>query len=293
MPRITVAVIVSVLAGLAIGAWLGGGDEGASQVAGPPTSALPGSDASLEERIAYLEQVILQEREARIALEDTLAALFEDLERLEIANQGADRRAAAARDEAERQREERRTSEARRGGRNDADWLVRYRERRVDHLVEGGFTEDEARRVLQVESEAAFAALQSSWEAQRRGEQIDPFAAESDPQALIRGELGDAAFERYLEAQGQPTAIGISQVYSGSPGSEAGLQPGDRLVSYDGERVYSISDLRRQTMQGAPGDNVVIEVERDGMRIQLSVPRGPIGITGNGARVRGLNWWGG
>ncbi len=293
MPRIVVAVIVSLLAGLAIGAWLGNDDEGASQVAEPSTSAMPGSDASVEERIAYLEQIVVQEREARIALEDTLAALFEDLERIETTDQGADRRATAARDEAERLREERRTSEARRGGRSDADWLARYQERRVDRLIEGGFTEDEARRALELESRAALSALQSSWEAQRSGEQFDPFSSGSDPQALMRQELGDAAFERYLEAQGQPTAIGISQVYSGSPGSEAGLQPGDRLVSYDGERVYSMTDLRRQTMQGAPGERVVIEVERDGVQIQLSIPRGPIGVTGNGARVRGLNWWGG
>ena len=291
MPRIIAAVIISLLSGLAIGAWLGSGGD--TPLPGTSVSPTPGTDASVEDRLAHLEQVVLQEREARIALEDTLATLFADFEQLENAGEAARQRAAATRNEAERPREEGRPGVLRGGSRNDADWLARYRERRVDRLVEGGFTEDEARRALDVESQVAFAALQSSWEAQRNGERFDPFAAESDPQALMRAELGDVAFERYLEAQGQPTTIGISQVYTGSPGSEAGLQPGDRLVSYDGERVYSMSDVRRQTMQGAPGESVVIEVERDGMRIQLSVPRGPIGISGNGARVRGMNWWGG
>ena len=286
MPRIIVAVVVSLLAGLAIGAWLGNGDQLAPEVTRQSTPQMPGVDASADERIAYLEQVILQEREARIALEDTLAVLFDDIEQLKA----VDERIASAREQAERAtREAERTST----NRNDADWLVRYQERRVGRLVEGGFTEDEARRALELESQVAFAALQSAWETQRSGEPLDPFSAGSDPQALMRQELGDAAFERYLEAQGQPTAIGISQVYSGSPGSDAGLRPGDQLVSYDGERVYSITDLRRQTMQGAPGENVIMEVERDGVRIQLSVPRGPIGITGTGARVRGMNWWGG
>ena len=289
MPRIITAIVVSLLAGLAIGAWLGNGGDAAPGATGSSLSPMPGSDASVADRLAHLEQVVQQEREARIALEDTLAALFEDFEQLEA----ADQRAAAARTEAQRQREEGRAAETRRGARDDADWLARYRERRVDRLVEGGFTEDEARRALEIESEVAFAALQASWEAQRSGEQFDPFAVASDPQDLMRERLGDAAFERYLEAQGQPTTIGISQVYSGSPGSEAGLRPGDRLVSYDGERIYSMTDLRRQTMQGAPGDSVIVEVERDGTRIQLSMPRGPIGITGSGARVRGMNWWGG
>jgi hypothetical protein len=46
-------------------------------------------------------------------------------------------------------------------------------------------------------------------------------------------------------------------------------------------------------MQGNPGEDVVIEIERDGTRIQLTVPRGPIGITGSGANLRGANRWGG
>jgi S1-C subfamily serine protease len=68
---------------------------------------------------------------------------------------------------------------------------------------------------------------------------------------------------------------------------------GDRIARYNGERVFSISDLRRLTMQGNPGEDVVIEVERDGVLMQLTLPAGPIGITGTGARVRGMNWWGG
>jgi len=98
---------------------------------------------------------------------------------------------------------------------------------------------------------------------------------------------------RYLEAQGQPTAVKITQVLGGSPGSEIGLQPGDQLVSYAGDRVFSVNDLRKHSMQGNPGEDVVIEIERDGMLIQLTVPRGPIGITGTGANVRGAVGWGG
>ena len=85
----------------------------------------------------------------------------------------------------------------------------------------------------------------------------------------------------------------MTQVLSGSPGNDAGLQPGDQLVSYGGERVFNVMDLRNLTMQGEPGQDVVIEVDRDGVRMQLTVPAGPIGITGSGASVRGLRWWGG
>ena len=36
-----------------------------------------------------------------------------------------------------------------------------------------------------------------------------------------------------------------------------------------------------------------VEVERDGVLMQLTLPAGPIGISGTGARTRSMNWWGG
>jgi S1-C subfamily serine protease len=67
---------------------------------------------------------------------------------------------------------------------------------------------------------------------------------------------------------------------AGSAGQAAGLQPGDQVVSYGGERVFSTSDLNQLILDGAPGQTVVVDVLRDGQQIQVYVPRGPIGITG-------------
>ena len=98
---------------------------------------------------------------------------------------------------------------------------------------------------------------------------------------------------RCLQAQGQATSIQITRVLDSSPGSQAGLQPGDQIVSYDGERVFDVNELRELTLQGRAGEDVVIEIERDGVRMQLNVPRGPVGINGTGASMRRMNWWGG
>lgn len=285
MNRIAIAVVVSLLAGFAVGAWLAGDDAG--PLASAPSNAVQGDNASTAERLERLELIIADERSARIALEDSIAVLFEGIERLESMD---DRAVAELQARTEVERAARTES---RSPRNDADWMRSYQERRVSRLVEGGFSEDEARRILERESESAFKALQSAWEAQRSGEAIDRYSGEFDPQAIMRSEMGDDAYARYLEVQGQPTAVRITQVLSGSPGSEIGLQPGDELVRYGGERVFSVSDLRKNSMDGNPGEAVVIEIERDGTLIQLSVPRGPIGITGTGANVRGVNWWGG
>ena len=288
MNRIALAVVISLLAGFAVGAWFSGDEPDSEQSARSRLAGDLPADASAEDRLLRLEQIISEEREARIALEDTLAMLFDEIERLEGAG---DRALAQRRAEIESQREARVTE--RRSPRGSADWLQNYQDRRVGRMVEGGFAEDEARRILQKESEAAYKAMQATWEAQRNGETVDRFAAMNNPQTILRNEIGDDAYARYLEAQGQPTAITITQVMDSSPGSSAGLQKGDELVSYNGERVFNVVELRNQTMQGEPGEDVIIEIVRDGNRMQLTVPRGPIGIAGSGANIRGANWWGG
>ncbi len=289
MPRIAIAiaVVVSLLAGIAIGARILSDDRAAPTTAAAEAAKLD-SDVPAEDRIARLERIIDEEREARIALEDTLAMLFEDIEQLRNSRDSA---AASRRAQAEVVREVSAVRERR--GRDEAAWMRDYQERRVARLVEGGIPENEARYILEQESEAEFKAMQAAWEAQREGEGFDPLNAAANPQSILRETLGDDAYARYLEAQGQPTSISVTQVLAGSPANDAGLQPGDQVVSYNGERVFNVVDLRGLTMQGRPGEDVVIEVDRDGVRMQLTVPRGPIGITGSGANVRGMRWWGG
>jgi len=288
MPRIALVLCAALLVAIGLGTLVSGLDRTKEHPAAPPLVDEFEADTSLDERLQDLEQALAEEREARIALEDTLAMLFEELDRLE----GTEERAAARLEAAAESERQARTAE-RRGQRSEADWVRSYQERRVARLIEGGFSDEEARRALQLESEASFKAMQLAWEAQRNGEPIDVMAGMSNPQSILRAEMGDDAYARYLAAQGQPTAIRISQVLDGSPGNSAGLQPGDELVSYNGERVFNVMELRNGTMQGQPGEDVVIEIERDGMRMQLTLPRGPIGITGSGANIRGMNWWGG
>ncbi|MDH3547913.1 MAG: PDZ domain-containing protein [Gammaproteobacteria bacterium] len=288
MPRIALVLCAALLVAIGLGTLVSGLDRPKEHPAAPLGIDEPEADTSLDKRLQDLEQALAEEREARIALEDTLAMLFEELDRLE----GTDERAEAGLQSAAENERQTRAAE-RRGQRNEADWVRSYQERRIATLVEGGFSDEEARHALQLESEASFKAMQLAWEAQRNGESIDVMDAVSNPQSILRAEMGDDAYARYLAAQGQPTAIRITQVLGGSPANDAGLRAGDELISYNGERVFNVMELRNGTMQGQPGEDVVVEIERDGVRMQLTLPRGPIGITGSGANVRGMNWWGG
>ncbi len=285
--RIVATVAVSLIAGFAAGAWLSGDAPSPDNDRRLPNDAGDAQSANrIEARLSRLESAIEDERDARDVLEQELQALIEQIERIDAL--GAPAIAAQA---SEGQRSARQAG--RRPPRDVASMARNFQERRLGALIEGGFSEAEARRVMQQESEAQYRAMQAAHDRERAGENVDPLALMSGPQALLRSELGDSDYERYLAAQGQPTSVQITQVLESSPGSLAGLQPGDQIVSYNGERVFNVSDLRALTLQGRAGEDVVIEIDRDGMRMQLSIPRGPVGITGAAANIRNMNWWGG
>jgi hypothetical protein len=130
MPRIALMIGVALLVAIGLGTWISGEEQPTEPSAPPILVGEPG--------VEYLEQALAEEREARIALEDTLAMLFEELERLE----GTDER-TAARIQAVAENERQARAAERRGQRDEADWMRSYQERRVATLIEGGFSEED------------------------------------------------------------------------------------------------------------------------------------------------------
>ena len=135
-------------------------------------------------------------------------------------------------------------------------------------------------------------------------------AASDQPHPLVRGGRA-AGVPEHLKARLvrlQVVAVGLLGVKAHVldtmrvvGGQCAELYPDKPIYDIPGIPVCSGEELIENLMVQIepfdphlePGEDVVIEVERDGVRMQLTVPRGPIGITGSGANVRGLNWWGG
>lgn len=288
MSKFAIAIVASLLAGFAVGAYVL--EKGTEEQASETQVAALVADATDAERLQHLEQSIREERSARLLLEEQLIVLMDRLESIE-ATENLPLRSHDA-----QPAQSTGVMSPTPGRRADIDvvsMLRRYQQRRIEGLVAGGYSEDEARRLLKQESEAQYDAMLASYEAQRNGTSVDAFASSRDSQALLREKLGDLEYERFLTAQGQATNVRIASVLDGSPGSSAGLLPGDQIVSYNGERTFSMSDLRQLTLQGTSGENVIIEIDRDGVRMQLNLPRGPIGMNGSGARVRGIGRWGG
>jgi len=150
-------------------------------------------------------------------------------------------------------------------------------EYRAKQLVSAGFAQEEAARILQLEQELALEQLNEQY--QLRRERLKDEGNSLASTNLIRAELGDENYERYLEANGLPTSARVNTVIGGSPAQNAGLRAGDKILSYAGTRVFNFRDVTFLTAKGAVGENVLIEVERSGERVQLTIPRGPIGVT--------------
>ncbi|HLG22784.1 MAG TPA: ChaN family lipoprotein [Candidatus Manganitrophaceae bacterium] len=82
-----------------------------------------------------------------------------------------------------------------------------------------------------------------------------------------------------LGVQIEPFQAGI-RVASVSPNSsaaDAGLQPGDIVVSFDGETLQEPFDLTYAVRQKSPGDRVKMELIRDGKQIETEVTLKPSG----------------
>ena len=232
--------------------------------------------AAIEDRILALERAVAEERDARQLLEDELQALYAEIDAL------------ASQPDAEEDEAEEAVAAAReiRNRFNRPGSARSSVERRVDGLVSAGLSQDRAEWIVKRENELQLEAMQARFEARRTGEPVDRFDPAFNPGAALRAELGDAEYEQYLAASGRSTSVSINSVMESSPAAVAGLQPGDRIVSYDGQRVFNTFELNMQTMRGTPGDTVVVDILRDGAPMQVVVPRGPVGIYTRDSRRR-------
>ena len=272
MRNIVIAVILSSGAGVVAASWY--------FFAGPPMPGAvekndaPSIDASqpVLDRIAALERAIGDERLARQILQEEVFVLTEQLENLRAGSRPESRRIEEAQQDSGPgiSAEDRRRMFA----------LRSSTEGRAERLVAAGFLPSQAEWIVQREQELQMAALQARYEAGQNGSPADFFREQISAGSALREELGDADYERYLEANGRPTSVVISSVIGSSPAESAGLQPGDQIVRYDGERVFSMTDINLSSMDGQAGQNIVVDIVRDGVPMQVVMPRGPLGVTG-------------
>lgn len=235
-----------------------GGDPAPAPSARPPAAATPPEVAALR---AALDQESL-ERE-RLAAEVALMRT--------VVEQLASERAGEpiASDGSEPSPAER----AVRGvpGQNDLDEAL---------LQQVGLVESEVRELRDRWDRAQLLRLELQDQAAREGWLFKPQHRRQIAwlDAQLRDDLGEVDYDRMLFATGQPNRVVVQSVIGGSAAAIAGVQPGDHVLSYGSERVFTPNDVRRGTTSGVKGESVRLIVERRGEHHSFVVPRGPLGV---------------
>jgi len=150
-------------------------------------------------------------------------------------------------------------------------------------LVDAGFDELRAEEI-QSEVQRIRQALADSVDDNERGN-TNELRAELGKE--LRQSLGVADYEKYLEATGQSTSATVRRVEEDSAAAAVGLKEGDKIISYNGQRVYNSSELIVQTQNENLTGSVLVEVERDGVIQQMTVPAGTLGVSVGAGGGRG------
>lgn len=240
----------------------------------------------LSERIDRLEQQLEIEKSQRQALENTLAELNETLlsgdfltDNDSVTSISASLNSPTAETENSESTQTNRREEFRQRmqARNDPT-------RRVSRFEEAGFSSDQASWIVQAEREMQFDNLDQRWERQHQEYLENPERFDLSANNPIREELGDQDYEKYLQANGRSTSVRINRVLQESPAAYAGLRIGDQILRYNGQRVFNFRELNTVSVAGEKGSPVIIDVMRNGSVVQLTVERGPMGITSRRGR---------
>jgi regulator of sigma E protease len=99
-----------------------------------------------------------------------------------------------------------------------------------------------------------------------------------DMASLGPGEIDQTVFGRLGVAVGEPTPV-VRQLSVDSVAAKAGLRPGDRFVSVDGQPVARAGDVSR-LVRAAPERSLQVVIERDGGRQTLELQPAAVQVDG-------------
>ncbi|MGI9433063.1 MAG: PDZ domain-containing protein, partial [Myxococcota bacterium] len=263
--RIAVLVAVACVAAFAFGRSFSEREEPSDRVAAVATSR-----AAEAPDVAALAAALVEERTAREALALEVASLSLQLEALRGEAVADSAPAEASTPPAEQ------LSDAELAAARGEIWFDESR------LVAGGLRPADAELLRELYEEIQLERLYARDAATREGwpgQQLRQEFRELDSRiAAVREDWGEDTYDWFLYAADRTNRVEIESVLGSSPAAEAGVRPGDVILSYAGRRIYTPAELRRATTEGTLGEIVALEVVSDGRSRRVDVPRGPLGV---------------
>ena len=180
MLRTALFLILGVSAGFAFATLMSGGSDSLPAIPAERVEVWQGSAAAneflpLAERLELLETTLDTEIALRESLQAELAAVTEQMAELQGADGAEDSQNEPRSDNLDRAAIQERVAE-RFGDRRGDD-----PDRRLNQLVDAGFSPDQAQHITERESELRLEALYAQYDAVREGEPFDPRAGGFDP----------------------------------------------------------------------------------------------------------------
>ncbi len=153
----------------------------------------------------------------------------------------------------------------------------------TETLTAAGINQDIADDILRRISEQQFRRLELQNLMQRsdpstRRQYSQELRELNENKILLRTELGDEAYDKYLFISGQNNRVKVSSVMAGSPAESSGFQSNDVILYYDNQKILNWADIRKATIEGEIGSYTSVEILRDGVQMSLMVPRGTLGV---------------
>ncbi|NNJ95094.1 MAG: PDZ domain-containing protein [Halobacteria archaeon] len=153
----------------------------------------------------------------------------------------------------------------------------------IDALIEAGIPAEQAARVQARLDEYDLEKLHMQDRASREGwlntsrYHMEKRQFENGYREL-RAEIGDDAYDRMLYALGRANRVVVRDIMQNSTAEQYGLQANDRIIGYDGQRVFTAKELTALVTRGDTGAPVLVQVQRDEQQLDFYLPHGPIGI---------------
>ena len=161
----------------------------------------------------------------------------------------------------------------------------------VQALIESGISEERAIWLQQRLDENELQQLYLRDRASREGWLKTPRYYKESQQyrntvTKLRDEVDDDVYDRLLYTLGRSNRVVIKDIMQNSVAGQYGLQGGDSIIEYDGQRIFNSNELSSLVTQGDSGVMTLVRVKRGGEILDIYLPRGPLGIRMSATRIQ-------